>query len=105
MGLPQWSRTQCKNNNIITIVAHPTPGRAKDSATQEEYLLAKFQYTIDDTYECPQGETLKTTGRWHKKTGRTEQSGYQFKKYRTPACKACPVKHLCTVELEGNRWE
>jgi hypothetical protein len=66
-------------------------GRAKDSATQEEYLLAKFLYnTIDDTYECPQGETLKTTGRWHKKTGRTEQSGYQFKKYRTPACKACP---------------
>jgi hypothetical protein len=29
------------------------------SATQEEYLLAKFLYTIDDTYECPQGETLK----------------------------------------------
>jgi hypothetical protein len=51
-----------QNNNIITIVAHPTPGRAKDSATQEEYLLAKFLYnTIDDTYECPQGETLKTT--------------------------------------------
>jgi hypothetical protein len=22
---------------------------------------------------------LKTTGRWHKKSGRTEQSGYQFK--------------------------
>jgi hypothetical protein len=33
-----------QNNNIITIVAHPTPGRAKDSATQEEYLLAKFLY-------------------------------------------------------------
>jgi hypothetical protein len=76
-------------------------GRAKDSATQEEYLLAKFLYnTIDDTYECPQGETLKTTGRWHKKTGRTEQSGYQFKYFQR---KACPVKHLCTVELEGNR--
>jgi hypothetical protein len=39
---------------------------------------------------------LKTTGRWHKKSGRTEQSGYQFKKYRTPACKNCPVNHLCT---------
>jgi hypothetical protein len=64
-------------------------------------LLAKFLYnTIDDT-ECPQGETLKTTGRWHKKTGRTEQSGYQFKKYRTPACKACPVKHLCTSRTGG----
>jgi hypothetical protein len=82
-------------------LSHIPPGRAKDSATQEEYLLAKFLYnTIDDTYECPQGETLKTTGRWHKKTGRTEQSGYQFKKYRTPACKARPVKHLVRAELE-----
>jgi hypothetical protein len=27
--------TQCKkSNNITTIVAHPTPGRAKDSVTQ-----------------------------------------------------------------------
>jgi hypothetical protein len=56
-----------QNNNIITIVAHPTQ-EAKDSATQEEYLLAKFLYnTIDDTYECPQGETLKT--REDKKNG------------------------------------
>jgi transposase len=94
--------TQCKSNNITTIVAHPTPGRAKDSVTQAEYLVAKFIYNkIDDTYQCPQGETLKTTGRWHKKSGRTEQSGYQFKKYRTPACKACPVRHLCTSRTGG----
>jgi hypothetical protein len=50
-----------QNNNIIIIVTS-YPGRRADSATQEEYLLAKFLYnTIDDTYECPQGETLKTT--------------------------------------------
>lgn len=49
----------------------------------------------------PQGETLKTTGSWHKKSGRTEQSSYQFKKYRTPACKECPVKSLCTSRTGG----
>jgi hypothetical protein len=87
-----------QNNNIITIVAHPTPGRAKDSATQEEYLLAKFLYNTIDTYECPQGETLKLREDGIK-NGRTEQSGYQFKKY--PACKACPVKHLCTSRTGG----
>lgn len=93
---------QCKKNNITTIVAHPTPGRSKESATQPEYLVAQFQYNkSDDTYKCPQGATLKTTGRWHKKSGRTEQSGYQFKKYRTPACKECPVKHLCTIRTGG----
>jgi hypothetical protein len=62
---------------ISSLLSHILLQEAKDSAT-EEYLLAKFLYnTIDD--KCPQGETLKTTGRWHKKTGRTEQSGYQFK--------------------------
>ena len=65
-------------------------------------MVARFEYNkSEDTYTCPQGEILKTTGRWHKKSGRTEQSGYQFKKYRTPACKDCPVKHLCTARPAG----
>ena len=94
--------SQCKDHNITTIVAHPTPGRSKESVTQPEYLVAKFEYNkSDDTCKCPQGEILKTTGRWHKKSGRTEQSGYQFKKYRTSACKECPVKHLCTSRAAG----
>jgi transposase len=93
---------QCINHNITTIVAHPTPGTSKESITQPDYLVAKFKYnTLDDSYTCPQGETLKTTGRWHKKSGRSENSSYQFKKYRTPACKECPVKHLCTARPAG----
>jgi hypothetical protein len=48
------------HNNITTIVAHPTPGRSKESVTQPEYLVAQFQYNkSDDTYTCPQGEILK----------------------------------------------
>jgi radical SAM protein with 4Fe4S-binding SPASM domain len=54
-----------------------------------------------DTYTCPQGQTLKTTGSWHKKTGRSENSGYKFRKYRTPDCKECPVKDLCTSRKGG----
>lgn len=93
---------QCISHNITTIVAHPTPGTSKESGTQPDYLVAKFIYNkVDDTYTCPQGETLKTTGRWHKKSGRTEQSSYQFKKYRTPGCKVCSVKHLCTARPAG----
>jgi hypothetical protein len=72
------------NNNITTIVAHPTPGRSKESVTQPEYLVAQFQYNkSDDTYTCPQGEILKPREDGTR-SGRTEQSGYQFKKYRTP---------------------
>jgi hypothetical protein len=93
---------QCLSNNITTIVAHPTSGTSKESVMQHHYLVAKFIYNkTDDTYACPQEETLKTTGRWHKKSGRTEQSGYQFKKYCTPACREWPVKHLCTARPAG----
>jgi transposase len=94
--------TQCKDNNITTIVAHPDQGKSNENGTQPDYLVSKFKYNAaTDSYTCPQGETLKTTGRWHKKTGRTENIGYQFKKYRTPACKECRVKHLCTSRTSG----
>uniref|UniRef100_UPI001F306A9E transposase n=1 Tax=Flavobacterium covae TaxID=2906076 RepID=UPI001F306A9E len=44
---------------------------------------------------------ILTTGRWHKKTGRTEESGYLFQKYRTPVCKTCLVKDQCTSRKAG----
>jgi hypothetical protein len=36
---------QCINNNITTIVAHPTPGTSKESVTQPDYLVvAKLKH-------------------------------------------------------------
>jgi transposase len=92
----------CKNHNITTIVAHPDQGKSNENGTQPEYLVSKFSYNKENnTYTCPQGQTLTTTGRWHKKTGRTEESGYMYQKYRTPACKTCPVKDQCTSRKAG----
>lgn len=92
--------SQCTDNNITTIVAHPDQGKSNENGTQPDYLVAKFVYNKEnDTYTCPQGETLKTTGSWHKKT--RDKDSYQFKKYRTPACRDCPVKHLCTSRTGG----
>ncbi len=92
----------CKNNNITTIVAHPEQGKSNENGTQAEYFVSHFVYNKEqNTYTCPQGQTLTTTGRWHKKTGRTEESGYQFQKYRTPACRTCPVKDQCTSRKAG----
>jgi transposase len=89
----------CKQANITTIVAQPEQGKNKERIT-ENYLISKFQYDpITDTYTCPQGETLKTTGSWHKKT--TDRDSYEFKRYRTPKCRECPVKHLCTSRVAG----
>jgi radical SAM protein with 4Fe4S-binding SPASM domain len=90
----------CKQANITTIVAQPEQGKSNENGTTKDYLVAQFQYDQDtDIYTCPQGETLKTTGSWHKKT--TDRDSYNFKKYRTPKCKECPVKHLCTSRAGG----
>jgi transposase len=90
----------CKQASITTIVAQPEQGKSNENGTTKDYLVAQFQYNQDsDTYTCPQGETLKTTGSWHKKT--TDRDSYKFKKYRTPKCKECPVKHLCTSRAAG----
>ena len=96
----------CIHNNVNTIVAQPEQGKSNENGTQPEYLVAKFTYNKqENTYTCPQGQTLTTTGRWHKKTGRTEESGYLFQKYRTPACKTCPVKELCTSRKGGRELD
>ena len=92
----------CKQNNITTIVAVPEQGKSNENGTQPEYLVSKFIYNKENnSYTCPEGKTLTTTGSWHKKTGRTEESGYNFQKYRTPACKTCLVKDLCTSRKGG----
>jgi transposase len=96
----------CKQNNITTIVAVPDQGKSNENGTQPEYFVSNFIYNKDaNTYSCPEGQTLTTTGRWHKKTGRTEASGYMFQKYRTPACKTCPVKDLCTSRKGGRELD
>lgn len=90
----------CKQANITTIVAQPEQGKSNENGTTKDYLVAQFRYDkTSDTYTCPQGEILKTTGSWHKKT--TDKDSYNFKKYRTPKCKECPVKHLCTSRAAG----
>ena len=92
----------CKSNNITTIVAQPDQGKSNENGTQPEYFVSKFTYNKQaNTYTCPQGQTLTTTGRWHKKTRDGENTSYMFQKYRTPACKTCMVKEQCTSRKAG----
>ncbi len=93
---------ECKKQNITTICAHAEIVNSNEKGTTPDYLVTKFIYNKEeDTYTCPQGQTLRTTGTWHKKT--RERDSHNFKKYRTPACKECPVKHLCTGRAQGGR--
>jgi transposase len=94
---------ECQAQNIETIVAPPTLVNSNTHGTTPGYMVDKFSYdATSDTYTCPQGETLKTKGTWHSKS-RDGKESYKFKKYRTPACASCPVKHLCTGRKDGGR--
>jgi transposase len=92
----------CTDANITTIVASPELVNSNEKGTTKAYMVSEFVYNKEsDTYTCPQGETLTTTGTWHKKT--RERDSHQFKKYRTPKCKECLVKSLCTARASGGR--
>ena len=95
---------QCSDSNITTIVAHAEIVNSNDKGTTFEYLVDKFLYNKEsDTYTCPQGQTLSTSGTWHHKQ-RTERAvGHHYKKYRSKACKDCPVRSLCTAKADGKR--
>lgn len=94
----------CKDNQITTICAQQEIVNSNEKGTTPEYLVTKFIYNEEaDTYTCPEGKTLRTKGTWHHKQRTERSTGYQFKKYRTPDCKTCPVKHLCTGKAKGGR--
>jgi transposase len=96
---------QCTNDHILTYVGIQAQGqsREKSNVTQSAYYVEHFRYNkAKDYYTCPEGHRLYTSGAWHHKK-RREHSSYQFKKYRTPACKYCPVRHLCTGRQSGGR--
>lgn len=103
---------QVTDANITTLVANPEivntnkksySEEGVERGTTKEYMVTQFTYNKEsDTYTCPQGEALTTKGTWHeKKDGKKVQ--YRFKQYRTPACKTCPVQHLCTGKADGRR--
>jgi radical SAM protein with 4Fe4S-binding SPASM domain len=92
----------CRDASIKTICAHSEVVNSNDKGTTPDYVVTKFTYNKkNDTYTCPQGHTLHTTGTWHTKT--RERDSYKFRKFRTPKCKTCPVKHLCTGRADGRR--
>jgi len=57
-------------------------------------LVTKFIYNeTQDTYTCPQGSILKTTGTWHKKT--KARDSHQYKNTAHPIAK--PAQYNTSV--------
>lgn len=86
---------ECQEDNMITHVAYKEQPSVKHIAN--EFLAESFSYDkVTDSYRCPAGATLTSTGRWHNKKGEANETSYRFKTYRTDACKTCPLKNQCT---------
>jgi len=82
---------------IVAIPDVPSTSQAPDHAYNSE----NFKYDpASDTYTCPQGEVLKTNGKWYKTHGRRNIL-ISFKQYKTRACRSCPVRMKCTRSKTG----
>jgi transposase len=78
---------------IDVMVAIPTVAA---NAPNPQYNVENFDFdSTTDCYTCPQGQIMKTNGRWH------QAKTYRFKRYTTTACKACQAKQECSKAICG----
>jgi transposase len=89
---------------IVTIVAIPdVPSTSQ--APDHDYNYEHFKYDpLSDTYTCPEGEVLKTNGKWCTTHGRRSIL-ISFKQYKTKACKTCSARLKCTRSKTGRLIE
>jgi transposase len=92
---------QCRGHNITTYVS------PRESSTNNDklYPVEKFTYNKNtDTYTCPAGCTLTTTGRWYNHSdSRKGRFSYKFKRYTTSKCKGCVERQYCTEGKQNGR--
>ncbi|MQY78054.1 MAG: IS1182 family transposase [Bacteroidetes bacterium] len=86
-------------HDLNTEVMVAIPGIPRSSQSPDPaYNVENFNYDPEtDCYTCPQGEQLRSNGQWYK------GKNYQFKQYKTSACKICTVKHLCTRSYKNGK--
>jgi hypothetical protein len=92
---------------IETLVAIPDISSAS-MAPDHAYNVSEFSFNAKQhCYTCPQGHTLSTNGNWYKKDrngpGRKYTAPIRVQHFKTPACKTCPVVHLCTKNPKRGR--
>jgi transposase len=89
--------------DIPAIVAIP-PFSGASHAPDLKYDVEHFDYDPEtDTYTCPQGHTLNTTGTWHETKNSAGEVSYRFRNYTTPQCKTCEVHPLCTKSAANGK--
>lgn len=68
------------------------------------YNFDKFIYNeANDSYTCPQAQTLTTNGNWYQKS--KQRYIYFVKHYKTNKCLECPMRPQCTLNKKGRLIE
>jgi len=81
--------------DIDTHVAFPSIPKTSQ-APNPHYNVENFTYDqLSDSYTCPEGNTLKTNGKWY------NSANYRFKQYKTKACQTCQAKSACSLAKNG----
>ena len=89
----------CIPEHITTYVAVPDAPRNSEIPTPE-YYGERFRYNKkQDTYTCPEGHVMKNNGNSYNR--KYEQTYTRLKQYKTPKCRTCPAKSLCTSSPTG----
>lgn len=86
-------------NAMAAVPGLPSASQAPNAA----YNVSEFTWNQQSyTYTCPKGETLSTTGTWHKKKRSGGRKGhFLFQQFKTPGCKGCTAKKECTKNKRG----
>ncbi|MGQ8338801.1 transposase, partial [Sunxiuqinia sp. A32] len=80
------------------------PFSGASHAPDLNYDVEHFDYDPEtNTYTCPQGNMLTTTGYWHVAKNPNGQIAYRFRNYTTPKCKKCEVRPLCTKSAANGK--
>ena len=87
----------CSKNGLTTYCS------PKEHSSQKNglYDMQLFKYdALQDTYSCPNNETLNTNGTIYNK------NNHKVKHYKNhKACKTCPIRSLCTTNKNGRLIE
>jgi len=101
------SGSELKEVQAKGISTYVSPKESSSTKKNSAYAITAFTYNEkEDSYTCPQAESLTTNGNSYNKKPSSNRKTYKVKHYKTKACNTgCAVRDLCTKNKNGRYIE